>query len=257
MPRRARQKSESGIYHIILRGINRQNIFEDEEDNYRFLQTLMHYTEISGYELYAYCLMGNHVHLLLRVDKEPLEQILRRVCGSYVYWYNRKYERIGNLFQDRFKSEPVEDDPYFLTVLRYIHQNPFKANLVERNGEYKWSSYSAYMSGAMNKSKLVDLDFTLKLFDKDQNRAVKAFREFHNQVNDDDCLDIDDRYRITDQEAGEIIKSRFNLKSCQDMQKLDRKKRDASIKQLKEKYNLSIRQIERLTGINRGIISRV
>jgi len=256
MPRRARQKSESGIYHIILRGINRQNIFEDEEDNSRFLQTLLHYKEISEYELYAYCLMGNHLHLLLRADEEPLEQIMRRICGSYVYWYNRKYERIGNLFQDRFKSEPVEDDPYFLTVLRYIHQNPSKAGLVDKNGQYKWSSYSAYMSGDMNKSKLVDRDFALKIFNKDRNRAVEAFREFHNQIKDDDCLDLDYRNRITDQEAGEIIRSRFNLTSSQEMQKLDSKLRNAYLKQFKEKYNLSIRQIERLTGINRGIIFR-
>ncbi len=94
------------------------------------------------------------------------------------------------------------------------------------------------MSGDINKSKLVDRDFTLRLFGKDQNRTEKAFAEFHNQIKDDDCLDIDDRYRITDQEAGKIIRSRFNLKSSQDMQKLGRKERDASIQQLKEEYNL-------------------
>ena len=255
MPRGARQKSESGIYHIILRGINHQNIFEDEEDNSSFLQTLMRYKDICEFELYAYCLMGNHIHLLLRVGKEPLEQIMRRVCGSFVYRYNQKYERIGNLFQDRFKSEPVEEDSYFLTVLRYIHHNPFKANLGTK-GEYKWSSYSAYMNGDITKSNLVDREFALKMFNKDQDRAIKALAEFHNQIEDDECLDIDDSCRITDQEAGEIIRSRFNLKSSQDMQKLEREKRDNYIKQLKEKYSLSIRQIERLTGINRGIIFR-
>lgn len=256
MPRQARQKSKSKIYHIILRGINRQSIFEDEEDNHRFLQTLVRYKEISGYELYAYCLMGNHVHLLLRLSEEPLEQIMRRICGSYVHWYNRKYERIGNLFQDRFKSEPVENDPYFLTVLRYIHQNPLKANLVKKYRDYKWSSYKDYMDKAMNNTKLLDPGFTLKLFDEDQNKAVKAFAKFHNQIRGDNCLDVDEYQRISDQEAGEIIKSRFNLKSSQDMQKLDRRKRDIFIKQLKEDCNLSIRQIERLTGINRGIIAR-
>lgn len=113
------------------------------------------------------------------------------------------------------------------------------------------------MNRDINRSELVDLDFALKIFDKDHNRAVKTFVEFHNQVKDDVCLDLADPYRITDQEAGEIIKSKFNLKSSQDLQKLDRKKRDASIRQLKDKHNLTIRQIERLTGINRGIISRL
>lgn len=123
MARQPRKKSDSGIYHIIMRGINRQNIFEDQEDYYKFIETIKQYKEISGYQIYAYCLMGNHVHLLLIVGNEPLEQIMRRICGSFVYWYNRKYQRTGNLFQDRFKSEPVDNDNYLLTVLRYIHQN--------------------------------------------------------------------------------------------------------------------------------------
>lgn len=106
MPRKAREKSESGIYHIMMRGINRQKVFKDDEDCLRFIQTLQKYKEQSDYAIYAYCLMGNHVHILLKTGTEPLEQIMRRVCGSYVYWYNDKYQRIGNLFQDRFKSEP-------------------------------------------------------------------------------------------------------------------------------------------------------
>lgn len=110
MPRQARKKSDSGIYHIMMRGINRQIIFQDEEDYSKFLQTLERYKEKSGYKIYAYCLMGNHIHLLLKVDIEPLGQLMRRLCGSYVYWYNRKYQRIGYLFQDRFKSEVVEND---------------------------------------------------------------------------------------------------------------------------------------------------
>jgi REP element-mobilizing transposase RayT len=114
IPRRAREKSNSGIYHIFLRGINRQDIFEDGEDSQKFLDALQRYKEISAYSLYAYCLMGNHVHLLLQVGVEPLAQFMRRICGSYVYWYNKKYKRIGNLFQDRFKSEPDKDDANFL-----------------------------------------------------------------------------------------------------------------------------------------------
>ncbi len=106
----------------MLRGINRQQIFEDKEDMQRFIETLLRYREQCEYVVYAYCLMGNHVHILLKEGKEDLTLILKRIAGSYVYWYNWKYRRIGHLFQDRFKSEPVDDDGYFLTVLRYIHQ---------------------------------------------------------------------------------------------------------------------------------------
>lgn len=252
MPRQARRKSKSGIYHIIMRGINRQIIFEDEDDNKKFLQVLQHYKEISEYELYAYCLMGNHVHMLLKERQEPLEQIMRRICGSYVYWYNRKYERIGNLFQDRFKSEPVEDNSYFLTVLRYIHQNPFKAGLVKDLTCYKWNSYYAYINGETDK--LVDVNFALNIFSKDRVKAIQHFVDFHGEVKDDKCLDIENAVRITDQEAKEIIQKLCQVKSGHELQKMDKKQRDFFLKQLKRKYNLSIRQIERLTGINRGIV---
>lgn len=255
MPRRARQRSESGIYHIILRGINRQNIFEDEADNRKFLEVLQRYKQISEYELYAYCLMGNHVHILLHVGKEPLEQIMRRICGSFVYWYNKKYERVGNLFQDRFKSEPVEDDSYFLTVLRYIHQNPLKAGLVNNIGQYKWSSYDLY-ANPETKSILVDSDFVLRIFNGDSDKAVQGFIDFHKQIKDAPCLEIDDSYRISDQKALEIIRSLCKINNGRELQKIGREQRDSYLKQLKGTYKLSIRQIERLTGINRGVVFR-
>ena len=136
MPRQPRRKSESGIYHIMLRGINQQTIFEDDADYRRFLDTLEKYKAVSGYTVFAYCLMSNHVHLLLKVADEDLDMIMKRIGGSYVFWYNWKYSRRGHLFQDRFKSEPVETDPYFLAVLRYIHQNPVKAKIV-KNKQHK------------------------------------------------------------------------------------------------------------------------
>ena len=131
MPRQARKKSKSNIYHIILRGINQQIIFEDSEDYTRFIETLDRYKAVSGYNVFAYCLMSNHIHMLIKAEKEEPDLIMKRIECSYVYWYNSKYYRSGHLFQDRFRSEPVETDEYFLTVLRYIHQNPIKAKLVD------------------------------------------------------------------------------------------------------------------------------
>lgn len=118
MPRTVREKSNTGVYHAILRGINRQTIFEDEEDATKFVETLGECRKKSEFRLYAYCLMGNHAHFLVKEGKEDLGVTVKRVGASYVYWYNRKYGRCGHLFQDRYKSEPVEDDKYFLAVLR-------------------------------------------------------------------------------------------------------------------------------------------
>lgn len=185
MPRAAREKSSTGIYHVILRGMNRQTIFEDEEDSIKFIQTLSEYQKKSGFKLYAYCLMGNHVHLLVKEEKEDLGITIKRIGASYVYWYNWKYERCGHLFQDRYKSETVEDDKYFLAVLRYIHQNPLKAKIVDELADYPWSSYREYLS----KGKLIETDFALGLFSNDRVKAIEEFKEFHKIEEQVNCLE--------------------------------------------------------------------
>ncbi len=252
MARVARRKSATGIYHIIIRGINRQTIFEDEEDNIKFIQTLQKYREICEYNLYAYCLMGNHLHILIKEGKEPLETIIRRICGSYVLWYNKKYGRIGYLFQDRFKSEPIEDETYFLTVLRYIFQNPLKAGIETKVQNYLWTNYKDYLKGNIR----TDIDFALSLFHTDRKNAINSFIEFVNQENNDKCLDIPEKRPITDEDARRIIKEHCRVEHTTDIQKFDKNKRNSCLKDLKEIHNLSIRQIERLTGIGRGIIQR-
>lgn len=252
MPRVARIKSKSGIYHIIMRGINRQILFEENEDYIKFIQTLQRYRNICKYRLYAYCLMGNHLHLLLMEDIEPLGNVMRRICSSYVLWCNRKYDRAGYLFQDRFKSEPVEDDAYFLSVLRYIFQNPVKAGIVTKIEDYTWTNYIDYIEGN-NKT---DIDFALDIFSINRGEAVRSFIEYINKANDDKCLDMLEKRQLTDEEAKKIIKDHCHIDHAQDLQKFAANKRNLYLKDLKESYGLSIRQIERLTGIGRGIVQR-
>ena len=126
------------------------NIFEDEEDNHQFINTLdrmrVRYDDDgkpcgTNCIYYAYCLMGNHFHLLIRERDERVGETVKRIASSYVYYYNRKYGRDGHLFKERFKSEPVNDMAYFTVLLRYIHQNPVKAGIVERVKDYEYSSY--------------------------------------------------------------------------------------------------------------------
>ncbi len=249
MPRQAREKCESKIYHVMLRGVNRQQIFEDEEDCARFLEILAECKQISGFELYAYCLMGNHVHVLLKAQNEPLEQIVKRISTRYVYWFNTKYERSGHLFQDRFRSEPVKDERYFLTVLCYIHQNPVKAGICERVEQYKHSSFAEYFAG----SKVIDKDFVFALI------TPNDFLQLHTQPAKADCLDITDEIaqrRVTDEQARRIIEKRSGCHTVSDLERLDIATRNKCLKILKQE-GLSIRQISRLTGVSFGIISRV
>ena len=243
MPSQARKKSSSGIYHIMLRGINRQQIFEDEEDRLHFLETLQNYKDLCGYTIYAYCLMGNHIHILLKEGKEDLTLVFKRIAGSYVYWYNWKYHRCGHLFQDRFKSEPVEDDGYFLTVLRYIHQNPVKAKICKKAEDYPHSSMHAYL----NFSVLVDTAFAFSIIPKDQ------LIEYHKEENNDNCLDVVESLRLTDNEANELIVKIAKCKNVSEFQLLEIKKRNSCIHKL-HKEGMSIRQISRLTGISKKIV---
>ena len=228
----------------MLRGINRQQIFEDKEDKLRFLETLLKYKKQCEYEVYAYCLMGNHVHILLKEGLEDLTLVFKRIAGSYVYWYNWKYHRTGHLFQDRFKSEPVEDDAYFMTVVRYIHQNPIKAGLCKSVDEYEFSSYNEYVE----QKRIVDTDFCLGMIAKEQ------FIEFNNEYNEDVCLDISENFcRLTDDEAMSIIQKISKCKTVSEIQLLEKKRRNILIQKSYQK-GLSIRQISRITGISKKIV---
>lgn len=247
MPRNAREKSENSTYHIMLRGINQQQIFEEEEDYCKFLEILKYYQTVSEYKVYAYCLMGNHIHLLMEFGKEDIGQVFKRIGAKYVYWYNIKYGRKGHLFQDRYKSEPVDDDAYFLTVMRYIHQNPIKAGLCKKVDGYKYSSFQEYKYG----TEIIDIDYVTEFVPKED------FEEYNNEIINASCLDIEEKkvFRVTDEEAKRIIKKYSKCKTVTDFQLLDIKERNKCIKKFKEK-GVSIRQISRLTGIPKGIVER-
>lgn len=246
MPRRARVKSETGIYHVMLRGINGQQIFHDDEDNRYFLEVLGICKEISDFELFAYCLMGNHVHILLKAKSEDIDLIFKRIGTRYVYWYNQKYKRIGHLFQDRYKSEPIETDRYYLAVLRYIHKNPVKAGICETVDAYKWSSYEEYIE----KSRIVDVAFALSLMTMDE------FIIFNSKSDDAEFLEDNARlFRHSDTEAKAMIQELCNIRTLDEFQKFESSERNRYLSRLKEK-NLSIRQLCRLTGVSRSIVAR-
>src|SRR5699024_11465415 len=126
----------------MLRGINRQTIFDDDEDKIRLLITIKRYKEKSNFKLYGYCLMDNHIHLLMQEMDETVSQTIQRIGASYVYWYNSKYLRCGHLFQDRFKSENVETADDFIKVLRYIHQKDRKSTRL--NSSHVSISYAVF-----------------------------------------------------------------------------------------------------------------
>jgi len=244
--RKARVKSSSGIYHIILRGINRQSIFADDEDRMKIIKTLAKYKEISQCRIFAYCLLDNHVHILLQESQEPIGMIIQRVSSSYVIWYNGKHERCGHLFQERFKSEAVETDSYFLTVLRYIHQNPIKAKIVTNVADYKWSSYSEYTK----RGQLVDTEYALTMFSDRSDEAVARFIQFSQEANRDACLEIPQmKVKVSDDVLCQMVKQQFGvnaIKICNER----KEKQDDILRVMKEVDGTNIRQIARITGFS-------
>lgn len=147
MPRNSRenQKSYTNVYHVILRSINQQELFYDNIDRSKFLQCLKITKEKYQYDLYAYILMNNHVHLLIKDGKDNLSKIMQSIATSYAMYFNKKYCRIGHVFYNRFKSKKIESLPYFSNVIRYIHFNCEKAGLCEFDKFY-WSSYHEFFN---------------------------------------------------------------------------------------------------------------
>ncbi|MBQ9015454.1 MAG: transposase [Firmicutes bacterium] len=242
MPRRARQRSCTDIYHVILRGINRQQVFYDEEDYEYFIRLLNRFQNVSQYEVYAYCLMGNHIHLLIKVTQEPLGKIFQRIGAAFVYWYNLKYQRVGHLFQDRFKSEPVETEGYFLTVLRYIIWNPVKAGLCVSPFDYPYSNAKAILS---QRRPVFPCNLT-----------TDELAEYIAQDKEDVCMDIFEgpRRGMTESAAKDLIRKEFGT-TFPTISKENRETLNSSIIRL-FKQGISIRQLSRLTGISKSIIER-
>lgn len=251
MPRQPRRLSITSIYHIIQRGINRQQIFEADDDYGTYLEILAKAKKDHGIELYGYCLMGNHTHLLLRAEEEGLlSRILKTTGAAYASWFNKKYGRDGHLFQDRYKSEPVEDDVYLLVVLRYIHQNPLKAGICTRVENYPWSSCFAYFE---KKESLVETDFILSLFSDDDDRALELFREFMAERGDEAVMEFRADSAYKDACALEQIEYLSGAQSVADVQRLIVDDRDRLIRQLKDS-GVSLKRIARLTGVPIGVI---
>lgn len=250
MPRSARVKSETGIYHVMLRGINQTQLFYDDEDRIAFMDRLKRYRDECGFSLYAYCLMGNHVHILLNENEWELSLIIKRIALSYSFWFNSKYDRNGYLFQGRYKREAVTSDKYLLTVVRYIHNNPVQV------GEpiTLWTSHDEYM----NSPRIVDTSLVMGMFDDDPARARKQFSDFSGSAPEaaEAVLGEQSPAKLKDAQAIQLIEQIANVTSCQDLINAEKDERNRVLTLLKEN-GLSVRQIARLTGINRNIIQRV
>ncbi len=167
---------EGGVYHVIARGNERRAIFRDAHDRQKYLDRLGVYSERLEFLVHAYCLMPNHIHLALRTGRVPLSRIMLALHGSYAQDFNRRHQRIGHLFQGRYKAFLVEADAYLACLVRYIHLNPVKAKLATTAESFRWSSALAYRRGAG--PAWLDSDFALRRFGRTRRQAIPAYEAF-------------------------------------------------------------------------------
>lgn len=255
MPRMARQKSSTKVYHVILRGNAKQDIFLDKQDYYKFYKEICNTKEKYQYKLYVYCFMTNHVHLVIYDEYDKLSKILQSLSISYSNYFNKKYERVGHLFQNRFLSKNVETKEYLMQLCRYIHQNPYKAG-ISRINNYDWSSYKEYIA----KPEIVDTQQIMQIFGGNTKEAKRNFIEFHNIVVEnkyaEDLLEYEIREKLTDNEVKRYIKNILEIESFSDLKKLEIKQRNNKLKELKKIKGASIIQIARIIGVSAKMIER-
>ena len=182
MPRQPRLDAPGALHHVMGRGINRIKIFSNRKDREDFLERLADLCRADALSVYAWALMSNHFHLLVRTGNQPLSTSMRKLLTGYVVNYNRRHKRYGHLFQNRYKSIICEEDPYLLELTRYIHLNPLRIriakNLKELRG-YQWCGHSGIIG--MVKREWQDTDTVLAYFSKRRKRAIEQYEDFVQQ----------------------------------------------------------------------------
>ncbi len=240
----------------MIRGNERKDIFLDAEDKDRFLQTLYFKKQNDAFLLLAYCFMDNHVHLLIKEEMEEIARIMQKINVSYVHYFNKKYKRVGHLFQDRFRSEVVGSDSYLLSLARYIHRNPLKAGIVNDIREYPWSSYHAYVNQEVPRHPIVDKEIILELFDQQPQKAKKLFVEFMNFESSESYLDLDEKDSLDENEAKKLFLEILGNRQIKSEDTVPRTVLREIIIQFKEQSGLSIRKIAEIAEIDKSKVNR-
>ena len=277
MPRIAREKkSIDGIYHIIERGNEKKDIFNDDADRIKFLEILGRNKEKYGYKVYAYCLMSNHIHLLISSNGSDISQVMKSINVSYVIYFNRKYNRCGHLFQDRFKSEYIDSDEYLLEVSRYIHLNPVRAGMVtiEKLDSYLWNSFAAYIGEKNRVSIPIDTHFILGLLSEEIQQATKQYVNYvmRDEVGNTKIdmsqmgIDIEGKYQKALNEC--LIEPEKMIRQIAEYHGVEYEKvvckntgykeiRDEMIKEIRKKSNISMKEIGGFFSISESTVSKI
>ncbi|AAO35775.1 transposase [Clostridium tetani] len=186
LPRTKRQKSENGIYHIMIKSITEVPLFKKHEDKIRYLKQMREYQKIYGFKVYAYCLMSNHGHFIIDSNGADISKTMHGLNFKYAITFNRIYKRNGHLFQDRFKSKMVDTQRYLIMLSAYIHNNPLDIRGYEKCPEkYKYSSLKVYLGLERDNTGLLDERFIMQLFSNNVKEARERYAKLVYICNDE------------------------------------------------------------------------
>jgi len=212
MPRKSRIDAPGALHHIIARGLDRQRIFQDNADRRNFISRLGKIVKETNTRCYAWALIPNHFHLLLKTGRAPIANVMLRLLTGYAVTYNRRHGRHGHLFQNRYKSILCQEDSYLMELVRYIHLNPLRANVVKSIGaldEYSFSGHSVILGNCNNQWQ--DVDSVLKLYAGEVNVARRRYRSFVEKG-----IEIGKRHDLT---GGGLVRSSGGWSSLKTMRR--------------------------------------
>ena len=253
MPRQFRTFSSSKIYHIIFKGIDDTNIFYTSEDKSTFLEKIKLSKKKFPFKIYAYCLMNNHVHLVVEAESNMLSQSMKSLLIRYVHYFNRTYQRKGPLFQNRFYSKNVENQDYFLSVCRYVHRNPEKAGIA-KTFEYDWSSYKEYL----NKEKIIDKHVLLYYFDNDLENFISYTNEPESKNELLNWADFELISQLSDEAIINIIQEKYNLASLPEVISFFRHTENKyTLKDFRNIKGITKTQLSRIIRVDKRTITKI
>lgn len=204
MPRKPRIEYPGALYHVMCRGNNGEYVLTEEEKP-KYVRLIAKYKERYGFKIYAYCIMDNHVHLLIETGDMPLSKIMQGIQQSFTQYYNKKYDRTGHVFQQRYKAQLCDKERYLLELIKYIHYNPVEAGIIQ-GLNYKWSSHSSYTAG--RDDELVEVNFILGIFSENPIIAKKEYRNFMNIKLDTNSIEEYEISEPEDETEYQDVKSR-------------------------------------------------
>lgn len=241
MSRPPRIISKTGLYHIMFKGL--QSLFEDDSDYQKMTDIISDIKEEKGFKIYAYALAPDYVHLFIH-EKESgdIKKIMHKILTRYAGYYNFKYSRSGPLIENRYKSEPIEDEIYYLSLVRYIHQS------LADFETFEWCSYRDYTE----RDGITDTYEILRRFSYNRESALKSFTEYHEETETSDFF-ISETKRLTDEQLKR--KMRGILEREVDIASLPKNERNEALALLREN-GFTIGELERITGISRSIVTR-